>query len=94
MKTAIRSKSMVGVVFLGLLVMACATGYNKPANDYYEEGLLFSLSMSGRNSYTTTGPGPAWAKKIMTPPSPITIWRFRWTLILISLISAVRPFGR
>lgn len=41
MTTAIRSKSIYGVMFLGLLVMACASGYNKPANDYYEEGLLF-----------------------------------------------------
>ena len=41
MTTAIRSKLIYGIIFLGLLVMACASGYNKPANDYYEEGLLF-----------------------------------------------------
>lgn len=41
MTTATGSRSIYGVMFLGLLVMACASGYNKPADDYYEEGLLF-----------------------------------------------------
>ena len=43
MITAIRSNLVLGMVLvlLGVFVMACASGYNKPANDYYEEGLLF-----------------------------------------------------
>ena len=41
MKTSIRSNLGLGVMVLGLFVLACASGYNKPANDYYEEGLLF-----------------------------------------------------
>ena len=53
MKTAIRSKSMYGIVFLGLLVMACASGYNKPANDYYEEGLLFYDRMEYNRSVSS-----------------------------------------
>lgn len=41
MKTAINSRRVISLVVSGLLLMACASGYNKPANDYYEEGLLF-----------------------------------------------------
>jgi tetratricopeptide (TPR) repeat protein len=41
MKAAIRANTGYGMMFLVLLTMACASGYSKPANDYYEEGLLF-----------------------------------------------------
>lgn len=41
MKTANRSKVILCTMVLGVFLMACASGYNKPANNYYEEGLLF-----------------------------------------------------
>lgn len=41
MITAKRSSLVLGLMLLGVFLMACASGYNKPANDYYEEGLLF-----------------------------------------------------
>lgn len=41
MTTAARTNSHYGTILMVVLVMACASGYNKPADDYYEEGLLF-----------------------------------------------------